>query len=118
MPMPLLTDTLEDLPRSTASEVKKHGWRGIMRTVADSGKVLITNHNDPEAVILSIREYTAMVDAAKSGKGHTPAVLQILRKNFDERLASLDADHAGQRLRDLMGQPAELGGKVKAGTGY
>ena len=118
MSVPLLLNTLEDLPRSTASEVKKHGWRGIMRTVADNGKVLITNHNDPEAVILSIREYTAMVDAAKSGQARTPAVLQILRKNFDDRLASLDADDAGQRLRALIDQPPVLDGKVKAGTGY
>ena len=118
MSVPLLIDTLEDLPRSTASEVKKQGWRGIMRTVADRGRVLITNHNDPEAVILSIREYTAMVDAASTAQSHTPAILQMLRENFDERLASLDADDAAQRLRGLMDQPARLGGKVKAGTGY
>ncbi|GAB7541641.1 type II toxin-antitoxin system Phd/YefM family antitoxin [Cupriavidus sp. 8B] len=118
MALPVTTDLLGELPRTPASEVKKHGWRGVMRTVSHHGKVLITNHNDPEAVILSTREYTAMVEAVRAAQANAPATLEALRKRFDERLASLDANDAGDRLRALASQPARLDGKVKAGTGY
>lgn len=111
-------DTLDELPRTPASDVKKHGWRGVMRKIADSGKVVITNHNDPEAVILSAREYSAIVEALQVAHAQVPSSLDALRKSFDQRLAALDADDAGERLRGLLSQPARLGGKVKAGTGY
>ena len=118
MGLPLRVDTLEGLPRTPASDVKKHGWRGVMRAVADRGKVVITHHNDPEAVILSMREYTAMVEALRTAQAAVPDPLESLRRSFDERLAALQADDAGDRLRDMMRRPAALDGKVKAGTGY
>lgn len=114
----LQMETLEALPRAPASDVKKHGWRGVMRMVSEGGKVLITNHNDPEAVILSVREYSAISDALRSANSDGPVVLDMLRERFDQRLASLDADDAGDRLRALIQQPATLGGAVKSGTGY
>jgi PHD/YefM family antitoxin component YafN of YafNO toxin-antitoxin module len=89
-----------------------------MRTVSHSGKILITNHNDPEAVILSMQEYTTMVEAVRAAQANVPSTLDTLRKRFDERLASLNDNDAGDRLRALIGQPATLSGKVKAGTGY
>jgi PHD/YefM family antitoxin component YafN of YafNO toxin-antitoxin module len=114
MALPLAAEIFDELPRTPASEVKKQGWRGVMRTLSHHGKVLITNHNDPEAVILSLSEYTAMAEAARA---NTPT-LETLRQQFDERLAALNADDAGDRLRALVGQPARLHGKVKAGSGY
>jgi prevent-host-death family protein len=111
-------DTLEQIPRTPASDVKKHGWRGVMRKISDNGKVVITNHNDPEAVILSAREYSAIVEALQAANAQAPSSLAALRQRFDQRLAALDADDAGERLRALVGQPAKLGGKVKAGSGY
>ena len=118
MALPLTADTLTELPQTPASAVKKLGWRGVMRTVAQHGKVLVTNHNDPEAVILSTSEYTAMIEALRAAQAQAPATLETLRHRFDERLAAPEADDAGDRLRALIGQPARLGGKVKAGTGY
>ncbi len=118
MALSLTIDTIDELPQTPASALKKLGWRGVMRSVTQHGKVLVTNHNDPEAVILSTDEYTAMVEAVRAAQAQAPATLEALRKRFDDRLAALEADDAGERLRALIGQPASLGGKVKAGTGY
>ena len=44
--------------------------------------------------------------------------LDILRDRFDERLASLKAEDASDRLRALMRDSTRLEGKVKAGDAY
>jgi hypothetical protein len=54
----------------------------------------------------------------RAAQANVPSTLDTLRKRFDERLASLNDDDAGDRLRALISQPARLDGKVKAGTGY
>lgn len=118
MALPLAPDLLDALPRTPASDVKKHGWRGVMQTVSYHGKVLVTNHNAPEAVILSTSEYRAMVAAIQAAQAQMPATLDALRKRFDERLAALHADDAGDRLRNLIAQAPQLDGQIKAGSGY
>lgn len=118
MSLPLRLDTLDQLHRTPASEVKKSGWRGVMQTVDREGRVLITNHNRPEAIILSVEEYDALQNALRKAQSHSQSTLDSLRSRFDQRLAVLQSDDAGDRLRRLMGKPARLGGKVKAGTGY
>ncbi|WP_293777264.1 type II toxin-antitoxin system prevent-host-death family antitoxin [uncultured Oxalicibacterium sp.] len=118
MSLPVTPDLLDTLPRTPASDVKKHGWRGVMQSVTHHGKVLVTNHNAPEAVILSTSEYRAMVAAIQAAQAQMPATLEALRKRFDERLAVLNTDNAGDRLRDLIGQPLQLNGQVKAGSTY
>ena len=113
-----LADALDRLPSAAASSVKKDGWRGMMRALATEGKLLITNHNQPEAVILSTAEYTRLVEAAQAANQAMPDPLVTLRQRFDERLAVLDHDDAGDRLREVMRSPGLLGGKVKAGSTY
>ncbi|OZI23885.1 hypothetical protein CAL26_10765 [Bordetella genomosp. 9] len=110
--------TLDTLPVTPASAVKKDGWRGMMRTLASTGKLVVTNHNHPEAVILSTAEYTKLVEAAAAFEQTAPDPLADLRRKFDERLAALDEPDAGDRLRALMTGPAKLDGKVKAGSTY
>ncbi|WP_167284889.1 type II toxin-antitoxin system prevent-host-death family antitoxin [Marilutibacter alkalisoli] len=111
-------DAIEDLPRTPASDVKKLGWRGVMKVVGREGRVVVTNHSEPEAVILSIEDYGAIVRALHEAGASSDAVLETLRQRFDERLASLQADDAAGRLRSVMDAPARLGGKVKAGAGH
>ena len=43
------------------------------------------------------------------------APLEALRKRFDARLAALQVDEAGDRLRAVARDPARLHGQVKAG---
>ena len=109
---------LEDLHGIPASDVKKRGWRGVMRTLQDRGVVLVTNHDAPEAVIMPTRAYAELLEAVTQANARAAAELDALRVRFDERLAALRAPDAGARLRSVMRRPARLGGKVKAGTGY
>ncbi|RNF84233.1 type II toxin-antitoxin system prevent-host-death family antitoxin [Montanilutibacter psychrotolerans] len=118
MALPLNLDSIEDLPRTPASDVKKLGWRGVMKAVSREGKVVVTNHNEPEAVILSVEEYGTIVRALHEAESRNASALDALRHRFDERLASLQAADAGTRLRLLMRGPAKLGGKVKAGESH
>lgn len=111
-------NTLENLPRTPASDVKKLGWRGMMRTIARSGKVVVTNHDEPEAVILSAEEYTAILGLLRKAAERDEAALDVLRRKFDERLASLDTPGAGEKLRNILRKPLDLGGKVMAGHDY
>ena len=121
MPRPLnpgVYENLEQLPRTPASDVKKLGWRGVMRAIKLSGKVVVTNHNEPEAVIILVEEYEAMVRIMQQAESNNASVLDALRHRFNERLMVLQTPDASDRLRSVMRGPAKLGGKVKAGAGY
>jgi len=116
-------DPITELTRTTASTVKEH-WRKVMQDVREQQAVLVTNHNEPQAVILSAQQYQAMQaevvslqrDLA-SLREQAPA-LQQLRQRFDDRLAVLDSAAPPKRARARRRKPARLKGKVAAGSGY
>jgi len=116
--MTALFDAISQLPTASASTIKREGWKGVMRSLSGEGRLVVTNHNEPEAVILSTREYERLVKAARSAANAANDPLQALRDRFDARLAALEAPDAGNRMRDLMSQPGSLGGRVKAGETY
>lgn len=116
--MSIDNDTLSHLPTATASTIKREGWKGIMRSLSDEGSLVVTNHNRPEAVILSTQEYDRLIKAARSAINATNDPLQALRDRFDARLTTLNASDAGDRLRDLMESPPALNGKVNVGETY
>lgn len=118
MALALKLDPIDALPRTPASDVKKLGWRGVMRAVGRQGRVVVTNHNQPEAVILSAEDYGAILRALAEASAGADQALDALRQRFDQRLESLRAADAGARLRGVMRQPARLRGKVKAGSGH
>lgn len=101
-----------------ASEVKQRGWRGVMRTVRQAGAVVVTNHSQPEAVILGIEQYEVLLRAANVVETRKQADLDALRRRFDERLAVLRSDDAGDRLRAVLREPAKLRGKVRSGASF
>ena len=109
---------IEDLPRTPASDVKKLGWRGVMKAVGRKGRVVVTNHEEAEAVILSAEDYGALMDALRESGARDAQALDALRRRFDQRLAALQAEDAGNRLRAVVRQPAKLKGKVKAGASH
>ena len=111
-------DSISQLPAAPASTIKREGWKGVMRSLSGAGRLVVTNHNRPEAVILSTQEYDRLVKAARAAATATNDPLQALRDRFDARLATLDAPDAGRRLRDVMNNPGALDGKVKAGETY
>jgi prevent-host-death family protein len=118
MSLALKLDAIGLLPRTPASDVKKLGWRGVMRDVRKSGPMVVTNHDTPEAVILSASEYEAIVQALEEARGKDKMALQALRERFDERLKPLRKPEAGDRLRAAARTPVKLRGKVKAGKSY
>ncbi len=113
-----MSTELTGLPQIPAADVKKRGWRGIMRTITANGPVVVTNHSVPEAVILSAQQYQRLLAIVKENDSKSEASLQGLRHRFDERLAVLHNSDAANRLRALGKGAARLHGKVKAGTGY
>jgi prevent-host-death family protein len=110
--------TIEVSNHIAASEVKQRGWRGVMRTVRQQGAVVVTNHSEPEAVILGIEQYEALLQAARMVDARKEADLDALRRRFDERLAVLRPDDAGDRLRAVLRKPARLDGKVRSGASF
>lgn len=109
---------IDQLPTAPASTIKKVGWKGVMRSLASSGQLVVTNHAEPEAVILSIAEYSKLVAASQLTADALADPLQALRERFDARLASLQSPDAGEKLRQLIRKPGALDGKVKAGRSY
>jgi PHD/YefM family antitoxin component YafN of YafNO toxin-antitoxin module len=89
-----------------------------MREVDRTGSMVVTHHDRPEAVILSLDEYRALVLAAEAALRSSRSALDTLRSDFDQRLATLAAPDVGDRLRSVLAQPAALGGQVRAGQGH
>ena len=109
---------LAKLPRAPASDLKKLGWRGMMNTLRSKGKLVVTNHDEPEAVIIPVAEYDAIMQLVEQAEARTESTLAGLRRTFDERLSVLQGRSAATRLKSTMRGRAKLGGKVKAGSGY
>ncbi len=118
MALPLQLEAIDDLPRTPASDVKKLGWRGVMKSIGRIGKVVVTNHDQPEAVILSAAEYDLILQALQAAANKEGDALEQLRLRFDQRLAALQAEDAADRLRALVREPACLDGKVRAGSSH
>jgi prevent-host-death family protein len=78
-----LADSVKALSRVPASDVKRRGWRGVMRSVSAEGAVVVTNHNQPEAVILSAGAYANLLDRATQAEARVESDLALLRRRFD-----------------------------------
>ena len=89
-----------------------------MNTLRSKGKLLVTNHDEPEAVIIPVAEYDALMQIVERSEAQAESALAGLRKSFDERLAVLQDRSAAARLQSTIRGRAKLGGKVKAGAGY
>jgi prevent-host-death family protein len=109
---------LAKLPRTPASDLKKLGWRGMMNALRSRGRLVVTNHDEPEAVIIPVAEYDAIMQIVEQAEAQTKSTLADLRRTFDERLSVLQGRSAVTRLQSTIRGRAKLGGKVKAGSGY
>jgi len=106
------------MERLPASEVKKRGWRGVVRTLRERGPLVVTNHDEPDAVILPVGDYLELIARAERDNRHLESELEALRRRFDDRLAALRQPGAGPRLRSAMRAGPRLRKKIKAGTTY
>lgn len=108
-----LSLNLLDLEKTPASDVKTKGWPDLMRKVLRSGAVVITNHNHPQAVVVSAEEYQRLVDQAN---GHSAGAqraqsLQALQAEFDAHLSSLQDGS----LARALARPARRGRRIRLG---
>ena len=115
---PTTLPPLAKLPRTPASDLKKLGWRGMMNALRSKGTLLVTNHDEPEAVIIAVAEYDDLLRLVAQSEVQTEATLANLRQSFDERLSVLQDQSAATRLQSTIRGRANLNGKVKAGSGY
>lgn len=90
----------------------------MIKALRSKGKILVTNHDEPEAVILPVAEYDALMQLVKKSEAQTELALAHLRQSFDERVSALQGHAATTRLQSTIRGSAKLGGKVKAGSGY
>ncbi|PNS08880.1 type II toxin-antitoxin system Phd/YefM family antitoxin [Solilutibacter silvestris] len=114
----LALKSLESLPRTPASDVKKLGWRGMMKAMARNGQVLVTNHDEPEAVILPVEEYAAILEVLREMSARDEAMLDNLRRKYDERLKVLQTPEAREKIRTILRRTLKLDGQVIAGEGH
>ena len=87
----------------------------MMNALRNKGKLLVTNHDEPEAVIIPVAEYDALMQIVEQSEAQTESALSGLRRSFDERLSVLQGRSAAGRLQSTIRGRAKLGGKVKAG---
>ena len=86
-----------------------------MRCVDSTGRLLMTNHDQSEAVILSLQEYRLLTEKAARAQRDSQDKLDSLSRAFDGELAVLQQPDAGERLRSAFDAPLGLNGEVVAG---
>jgi len=109
-----LSLNLLDLEKTPASDVKAKGWPELMRKVAKLGAVVVTNHNHPQAVVVSAEEYQRLVSqaAGASEAAQRSQSLKQLQVEFDAHLAVLNDGHS---LAKALNRPARRGIKLVPG---
>ena len=118
---PLTVDNplMRDAPQATATQVQKT-WRRVLSMVRSSGRVVVTNHGDVEAVVVSRDELERLdreiVDLRERVRALTegPSV-DVLREQFLQRLATRDDTDFGNRLRTAGRTRVDLDGRLKVG---
>ncbi|MFT3807355.1 type II toxin-antitoxin system Phd/YefM family antitoxin [Arenimonas sp.] len=88
---------------SYAATDAKNSFGKLMQAAARKGAVAITRHNAPEAVLLSIEQYQALVDAGSQK-------LDDLSQEFDSLLAQMQTPKTRRGARTAFNAaPSALG---------
>ena len=91
----------------SATEAKNEFGR-ILETVIRGGKVVITKHDSPKAVLISIDEFNALSNARQ-------AELETLSEEFDQMLAQMQTPAARAGMDAAFhATPKELGRAARA----
>ena len=88
----------------------KNAFGRILEMVIQGGKIVITKHESPKAVLISIEEFNTLSNAHK-------AELESLSEDFDRLLARLQTPAARARMNAAFhATPKELGKAAVAAT--
>jgi len=83
----------------------------VTSTVMTRGAVVITRHDEPAMVLVSIDRYLQLEQAAKPN-------LDALTRQFDDMFARMQGPQAAQRMSDAFAMsPSELGTAAKRAAG-
>lgn len=99
-------EALERLSRQlpTVSATKLvGGMQKVTSTVMSHGAIVVTRHDEPTMVLMSIDRYLKLERAAEPN-------LDILTRQFDDMFARMQGAQASQAMEDAFAMPpAELG---------
>ena len=99
------------LPAVSATKLVA-GMQKVTSAVMTHGAVVVTRHDEPAMVLMSIDRYLALEQAAEPD-------LDVLTKQFDDMFARMQGDEAAEAMKSAFAMsPAELGkAAVRAATG-
>jgi len=111
---------LTDLEKIPSSEFKTPGWRSVLDRLTHStfGALAITSHRRLQGVLLTTEEYSRLVALASRQAPQDADVLSALQREFDDRLASLEAPDAAERMRKAVDEPLTIDGKFRVGESH
>jgi PHD/YefM family antitoxin component YafN of YafNO toxin-antitoxin module len=90
------------LPAVSATHLVS-GMQKVTSAVMAHGAVVVTRHDEPAMVLMSIDRYLALEQAAEPD-------LDALTRQFDDAFARMQGDEAAQAMEDAFAMsPAELG---------
>ena len=91
-----------ELPSFSATKLAS-GMQAVASTVMSRGAVVITRHERPSMVLMSVERYLEMERASEPN-------LEALTHRFDEMFARMQGEGAAQAMADAFAMdPAELG---------
>ena len=96
-----------DLPSFSATRLAT-GMQSVTSTVMARGAVVITRHEQPSMVLMSVERYLKLEQAAEPN-------LDALTSRFDDMFARMQGDAAAEAMADAFAMtPAELGAAAVA----
>ncbi|MBV8519599.1 MAG: type II toxin-antitoxin system prevent-host-death family antitoxin [Acidobacteria bacterium] len=85
-------------------------WRSIVADVNEAGLVIVTKHDEPEAVVLSVEQFAELTKRAAVADALTE-----LRTKWDGELAWLNEPAASQELMEIFrSTPEEIAASANA----
>ena len=102
-----LSPTFDQLPKVTASALVT-GMQQVTKTVLTQGAVVITKHDQPAMVLLSVERYRELEQASAPD-------LDALTKDFDAMYARMQAPGAKKRMANAFAaSPKAMGAAAAA----
>jgi antitoxin Phd len=96
-------ETLE--PSSVTASEAKSGFGRVLETAIQGGAVVITRHNAPRAVLISVENFNALSGAAETK-------LDALTDEFDALLAQMQTSKARRGMKTAFAASAKELGKA------
>jgi len=92
-------------PSSVTASVAKNEFARVLELVMQGGAVVITKHDAPKAVLMSVESFNALSGAAETK-------LETLDREFDALLASMQTPRARRGMKAAFGASGRQLGKA------